>query len=157
MKILKITMVFLISTIGLHAQQSINASGGDATGSNGSVSYSIGQMDYVAATGSNGSISQGVQHPYEIFVLGTDNFPQINLEIKVYPNPTTSNVFLQVGDIDLQNLEYHVFDISGKLISSDKIKNIETVINLSTNKNGIYILMVSDANVKLKSFKIIKN
>lgn len=48
-------------TSNLYAQQNIVASGGQATGAGGTVSYSIGQMDYISVTGAGGSITQGVQ------------------------------------------------------------------------------------------------
>ena len=54
---------------GLQAQTSVNATGGDASGSGGSVSYSVGQVVYTTNTGTSGSVAQGVQQPYEISVV----------------------------------------------------------------------------------------
>ena len=54
---------------GLQAQTSVNAIGGDATGSGGSVSYSVGQVVYTTNKGTNGSVVEGVQQPYEILVV----------------------------------------------------------------------------------------
>jgi hypothetical protein len=51
----------LIGLGGLSAQESVNGSGGDATGTGGTSSYSIGQVVYTTATGTNGSVAQGVQ------------------------------------------------------------------------------------------------
>jgi hypothetical protein len=50
----------------LNAQTGIAAGGGNATGSGGSVSYSIGQVFYMMNTGTTGSVLQGVQQPWEI-------------------------------------------------------------------------------------------
>jgi hypothetical protein len=94
-KILFFLIPFLFFLKG-NAQQSVNAGGGNATGSNGNLSYTIGQIDYVSATGSNGSVSQGVQQPLEIFTLGKDDFPNIMLQATVYPNPTTSVINLRI-------------------------------------------------------------
>jgi len=44
------------------AQDSTNSSGGNATGSGGTVAYSVGQVVYTTNTGTNGSLAQGVQH-----------------------------------------------------------------------------------------------
>jgi hypothetical protein len=52
------------------AQESANVSGGDATGSGGTVAYSVGQVVYTTNTGSTGSVAQGVQHAFEIFTVG---------------------------------------------------------------------------------------
>ena len=57
--------------VGLaQAQESANASGGDASGSGGTVAYSVGQVVYTTNTDASGTVSQGVQQPYEIFTLG---------------------------------------------------------------------------------------
>ncbi|WP_052172358.1 T9SS type A sorting domain-containing protein [Psychroserpens jangbogonensis] len=47
----------------IFSQESINASGSEATGSGGAVSYSVGQVFYSTQTGSNGTLSEGVQQP----------------------------------------------------------------------------------------------
>ena len=48
----------------IFSQESINASGSEATGSGGTVSYSVGQVFYSSQTGTNGNtLSEGVQQP----------------------------------------------------------------------------------------------
>ncbi|HQA74623.1 putative secreted protein (Por secretion system target) [Flavobacterium croceum DSM 17960] len=140
-----------------NAQQSLNAAGGDATGSNGKISYSIGQIDYVSATGSNGSVSQGVQQPFEIFTLGTDDFPNIILQAIVYPNPTSSNINLIIENYSIDNLHYNLYDIQGRSIANQKITQQETNITMENLQNANYFLQVFDNNKTLKTFKIIKN
>lgn len=56
---------FLLSLTGLQSQEAILTSGGNASGSGGTVSYSIGQTFYTTYMGANGSVSHGVQHPFE--------------------------------------------------------------------------------------------
>jgi len=63
--ILLFNMIFA-GTWQLSAQQNTIAAGGLATGSGGTASYSIGQIDYITATGSGGTASQGVQQPYKL-------------------------------------------------------------------------------------------
>jgi len=48
-----------------NAQQSINASGKDVSGSRGVVSYLVGQVIYQTHTETNGSVAEGVQQPYK--------------------------------------------------------------------------------------------
>ena len=140
-----------------NAQQSLNAAGGDATGSNGKISYTIGQIDYVSATGSNGSVSQGVQEPFEIFTLGTDDFPNIILQAIVYPNPTSSNINLIIENYSIDNLHYNLYDIQGRSIANQKITQQETNITMENLQSANYFLLVLDNNKTLKTFKIIKN
>ncbi len=66
----------LLLTAGLlwaglaQSQESANASGGDATGSGGTVAYSVGQVVYTSNTSSSGTVDQGVQHAFEIYTVG---------------------------------------------------------------------------------------
>lgn len=146
---------FLIPKI--HSQNAVVVSGGDATGSGGKVSYSVGQIAYTYASGSNGSVSQGEQQPFEISTLGVDNFPTITLEMSLYPNPTSTNATLKIQDLDSENLTYQLFDVRGKQISESKISNSETQINMESFNAAIYFLEVKNQNKTIKNFKIIKN
>lgn len=139
------------------AQNAIVSSGGNASGSGGSVSYSVGQVVYTNAAGTNGAVNQGIQQPIEILTLGTDNFPDISLAITVYPNPVTSSVILKSGNTDLKNAEYILSDMNGKQIARQKITNSETRISMENLKVAIYLLNVMNGNKVLKTFKIIKN
>ena len=88
-----LTFTFFLSTVS--AQESVNATGGDASGSGGSASYSVGQVVYTTNVGTNGSVSQGVQQPYEISVVtAIEEAKGINLTVTAYPNPTTDYLSL---------------------------------------------------------------
>ena len=66
MKTTFLILFIFISLVSI-SQESVNASGGNATGSGGSISYTIGQIDYIEASGVGGSVNQGIQQAYEIF------------------------------------------------------------------------------------------
>ncbi|WP_298121090.1 T9SS type A sorting domain-containing protein [Flavobacterium sp.] len=153
----KLIIISVLSLTGVQAQQSVNSSGGNGSGIGGSFSYTVGQIDYVAATGTNGSLSQGVQQPFEIFTLGNNDYPTIQLQAIVYPNPTTENVNLSISNHSLENLEYDLYDVTGKLISHQKITANETQISIENLSVGNYFIAVNENNKKLKTFKIIKN
>lgn len=63
-----ILFVFCLGSSSLQAQQTVPATGGIATGSGGTVSYTVGQAVYTTQTGSGGTITQGVQQPFEIWI-----------------------------------------------------------------------------------------
>jgi hypothetical protein len=48
----------------LSAQTTVNASGGEATGSSVQMSYSIGEVVYTTASNTNYVLTQGEQQPY---------------------------------------------------------------------------------------------
>jgi hypothetical protein len=51
---------------GLAMQNTIPAAGGNAKGSGGSASFTVGQIFYTKLSGTNGTVIQGIQQPYEI-------------------------------------------------------------------------------------------
>ncbi len=140
----------------LQAQKSVPASGGDASGSGGTVSYTVGQVIYTTNTGTNGSMAQGVQQPYEISVVaGIADANGTNLILSAYPNPATEYIKLKADKTE--NLTYQLYDISGKLLENRKIEDSETNIIMSHFDNAIYFLKISDNTKEVKTFKIIKN
>ncbi|RLD56213.1 MAG: T9SS C-terminal target domain-containing protein, partial [Bacteroidetes bacterium] len=78
-----IVALLFLGLSNLQAQEVIPATGGEASGSGGSASYTVGQVVYTTNTGTNGnSVSQGVQQPYEISVVtGIAEAKDINLEV----------------------------------------------------------------------------
>ena len=63
MKHKKVKWGVLLLGLGLtaQAQQATTATGGNASGSGGTVAYSVGQIVYTTNTGSTGSVAQGMQ------------------------------------------------------------------------------------------------
>lgn len=151
------TLYAILLQLSLFAQHNTSTTGATATGTNGNATYTVGQMAYLTNSAANASVSQGVQHPFEIVTLGTNEIPQIQLTAIVYPNPTVQNVALVIKDFDLTNLNYQLFDIQGRIISNGKITQNETQIEMTLLASAQYILKVSNNKTVLKTFKIIKN
>ncbi len=151
-------ILFTLGVTGLNAQESINASGGNASGSGGSSSYSIGQVFYTSNIGSNGYVVGGVQQPYEIsVVIGINEAKDITLQYSAYPNPTKENIILKIENFSLSNLSFYLYDINGKLLENKKIESNETSITMNNLATANYILKVTQNNKEVKTFKIIKN
>ena len=144
---------------GLQAQTAIPATGGNASGTGGTASYSVGQIVYTTNNGGvNGSVAQGVQQPFEISVVtGLDEAKGITLKCSAYPNPVVDFIKLTVKSEKLKGLSYQLFDINGKLIESRKIENNETRIVMSNLVPATYFLKVTEGNKEVKTFKINKN
>lgn len=156
-KPLVILLAGVLLTSITKAQQSANSSGGNATGSGGTVSYSIGQVEFNSNSGSSGSIAQGVQHAYEIFTVGI-NETTLNISLTAFPNPTTDNLTLQINDYKNEKLTYQLFDIQGKLITNGQVISTQTKINTISLQSATYFIhLVNHENKKVQSFKIIKN
>ena len=147
----------LLGLGGLHAQESVNATGGDATGSGGTVAYSIGQVVYTTNTDASGTVSQGVQQAYEIFTVGIKE-TELNILLTVFPNPTSDNLTLQISDYNNEKLSYQLFDMQGKQLSNGQITAQQTQINMNSLPTATYFInVVNQENKKVQSFKMIKN
>ena len=156
MKTALIIAFFLIGLLKLHAQEIQTASGGEATGIGGTVSYSVGQVVFTSI-GSNSEITQGVQQPYEIYITTGLDQNSINLELNVYPNPTTNYLTLKVDGEKLENLYYQLINSQGKIIHNNKINSNSTIINFADQPKAIYLLTITKNNNTIKTYKIIKN
>jgi hypothetical protein len=152
-----ILLVFCCTAI--HAQEAIPASGGDATGSGGSASYSVGQLVYTTNTGTNGSVSQGVEQVQVTTVSGIDIAKGISLQCMVYPNPVVENLTLRIGsnELNISQLSYQLYDYSGKNLEIKQLTGNETNITVSSLAPATYFLKVIQSNKVIKTFKIIKN
>ncbi len=147
----------VISINGLQAQEANITSAGNASGSEGTVSYSVGQVFYTTNSGTNGSVSSGVQQPFEISVIiGVSEMVGINLICSAYPNPTTDFLTLKIENFDNSNLSFQLIDINGNLLENKKIIVSETSIIMSNLVPAIYFLNVIENGKVLKIFKIIK-
>ena len=158
-KRLKLSAVLLLGLglTGLHAQESVNATGGDASGSGGSASYSVGQVVYTTNTGTNGSVAEGVQQAYEISVVTEiEEATGINLSVKAYPNPTANYLTLSVEEFDISNLSYQLYDMQGKLLQKETITSNQTSIDMNNLVPASYFVKVTQNNTEVKTFKIIK-
>jgi hypothetical protein len=158
-KIKLCTLLILgLGLTGLKAQEALPATGGNASGSGGSTSYTVGQVVYIMNTGTNGSESQGVQQPYEISVVtGFEEVKGITLQCLAYPNPATDFVTLKADNFKTENLTYQIYDINGKLLENKIIDCNETNILMKNLVPAIYFLKVFQNYNEIKSFKIIKN
>ena len=151
--LLAFTSFSLLATLELSAQENTVASGGEATGSGGTVSYSLGQVVYTTNTGTNGSVSQGVQQPYAIST--TVGVNQTSIQLEAFPNPTTNNLTLTTDDSE--SVIYQLFNNQGAEISSKTLNSKTSNISLEGHPPATYFLKVIKNNEVIKTFKIIKN
>jgi len=141
----------------LLAQNSIVSCGGQAIGTGGAVSYSIGQISYSSISESGWHITQGVQQPYEISIITGINDIDNQIKIQAYPNPTSNNLILSIPNQEIKNLYYKLIDIQGRIIIEERINQKTEHINLYKMNAGIYMLSIFNSKQKIKTLQIIKN
>ena len=151
-------LLFIAGISGLKAQQSILTAGSNATGSSGSVSFSVGQALFGTTTGTGGIVTQGVQQPYEVlFMDGIGPDKGISLECRVYPNPATNFITLKIENPETSGLTCQISDLKGLLLRDMKITAKETIVAMDELVPGTYFLSVVRNGKPFQTYKIIKN
>lgn len=153
---MKQTLIIMMGSICLsvNGQQSLNSVGGNVQGSDGSVSFSIGQIA-TSFTENGFKMNEGVQQPYEFFtVLSIENDAALDL-FTVSPNPTSGIINLTTSSASDATVE--LIDEAGRLIWTQSHQNIlSTSIDLTDYSRGTYLIrVVSKASSQI--IKIIKN
>ncbi len=156
--LLSLSLIALSVTFA-QSQNGFVSVGGDNTGVGGSLSHSIGQLVYTSNSSLNGSLLKGVQQPYEVYesTLSVNKYPDISLDLRLYPNPTTSHVILSIGKLPSKYLAYQLYDLNGRLLILEKINTQKTIIPFNKLPIATYFLIITDNSLAIKNFKIIKN
>ncbi len=148
--------VLLFATISAQAQESVNTSGGVDKGSGGTVSFSVGQMVYTTDSKGSGAVVQGIQRPYRITTTDIKKLDNV-ISFKAYPNPSSDDLFLEMNAFRNAKLNYHLYDMQGKLIMTNPIEIPKTQINMRALAVGSYVIHIYDSkNKDIQSIQIIK-
>ncbi len=151
-----LNFIILLLALGLCfnsiAQQSSVTTGGLLENSNGSVSFSVGQVIYSNKEISSARENQGVQQPYFALVELEDKL--LDAGITVFPNPTNTIVYIRSKDFNLFQADYRVFSPDGRLLKYGQL-DYDNKINLSEMSPGCYVLKI-DHSDGYKSLNIIK-
>ncbi|WP_343611438.1 T9SS type A sorting domain-containing protein [Chryseobacterium oranimense] len=148
-------ILFTFSVSLLNAQSAVLATGTNASGGNGSVSYSVGQTAYLYK-GANSEILEGVQQGYEIIALSASETLSKQEGILLYPNPTRDYLYIDFTSLPYKGSEYQLYDTQGKLVKKDVISQSKSELNLSSLPSAAYIIRINQKGENLKTFKVIK-
>jgi hypothetical protein len=149
-----ITLFIWFQTSGLLiAQEGFSASGFDAVSTGGSVSSTIGQVFYHQWTENEGKINEGIQQPYEIFVVSVDD--NLKTSVLLFPNPTQDFVLLKMEN-NVKDFSYTLYSMDGKWLEDQKIDQEETVLSLQKYSCNIFLLVIYKGNNIVKTYKVIK-
>ena len=149
------TVLLALALTKGNAQQATTSSGSNASGSGGSVSWSVGLVTYSTSIGITGSVSQGVQQASQRSPVGTLG-AESPITLSVFPNPATNNFVLQIPGYSHQKLTYQLFDMQGRLLESNSIIGIQTIIYTHNIPSSTYFLNIIQGNKQIHSFTIIK-
>lgn len=136
--------------------QLISSSGDSFKNANYQLDWSIGES--VTASYSEGAyiLTQGFHQGVYTITTELENRLAIDAKISISPNPTTDLLTLKLESTKLENTQYFLTDISGKILQTSKVTSNIEQLNFATYASGIYFLSLKQENRVIKSFKIIK-
>ncbi len=152
MRFFTFILIFFYKTqcFGQSPQQVINSSGLFLTDNLYAFDISIGEPIITTIISTSDIFTQGFLQP-EIKPTNQLNFLNTELTISAYPNPFSSYITIES---DLLNLQFKIFDITGKMVFEQQEHRI---LNLEFLKNGLYTLFIlNENNTILATEKICK-
>jgi hypothetical protein len=152
-----ITLIFFLSfSLVTLSQASLSAGGGNASSAGASVSFTIGQLDFVNQSNSSGSFNQGVQQPFEFFTIVSIDETSFLDGLSIFPNPTRGEIFVNLNTSQDKAVA-RVYDALGKFIFSQNLSSPQNRMDLSALANGAYYIHFNAENAKQNEvIKVIK-
>lgn len=154
-----ICLCFIWSGFVFHAQEVIGAGGDFFSSSNGSLSWTTGEVITETVSSPNGIFTQGFQQNYENFVsLEAILFAN---DLLVFPNPFNSELNIQWNSADFNDLRINLSDSYGKTFTEIYVKNSSiqktTSLEVSHLAVGVYYLTISHQTTLTPIvFKVVK-
>lgn len=156
-------MAMLIISYGVSAQTILNSTGVSGTIDGNNYAYSIGEMVLVSTIETSElTITQGLLQP-GLIITSVDRPDYLSGRLKVYPNPTQTNVFVEANIGVRGILILRLYDLHGRLISQRSIrlqdgkeKQHLSLLNLPTGTYLLQAILKRDGREYRHGYKIIK-
>lgn len=103
----------------------------------------------------------GCKDTSNCFVVSTSGVQEetenTNITFTGYPNPATDQFTISSTNEEINNLNYQVFDITGKLLLDGEITEKNTSISISNLEKAMYFIKIQRNNTIVETIKMIKN
>ena len=122
------------------------------------VTWTVGEPLTETLSASGNTITQGFHQPRYV-LIALDEPLIAELGIKVYPNPTSDHVFMDIEREEESELTVELIDMTGRILSTRKsiLMQDQLRFDLSQVAKGYYFLRVIQANGHMfKAYKVDK-
>lgn len=148
---------FMLFSLVVFSQNDITSGGGTLSDGSFILSYSLGQVSYQTVESPQAHLSQGVQQSFELVEISAANPASPDMRLRVFPNPTSDQLKIEVSASEILDVEANVFDASGRCVFSRILHSETSIIPFTQLSAGIYFLELHRNSELLRSFKIIRN
>jgi hypothetical protein len=130
-----------VLAMGAMGQQALVPAGGESSGTGGTVSWTVGQVDYEATLAAGGSVQRGVQQPYEWLVTSAPEAQQPS--VIVWPNPAVDAVQVSWEAPLPAPAHYALYSASGALVQQGAVAGTTVTVPLAAQASGTYVLVIT--------------
>ena len=138
----------------LKAQADLLPAGGEASGTVGTVSFSVGQVAAGAHVGAGGSVQEGVQQPFTDLSTSTPEGDPV--QARLWPNPATGFLLIELSALPGPDLEYQLFDEAGRQLLSSPVSGPRTTLPIDRLAPGTHLVVLLDRGTVVGSLPFIK-
>lgn len=121
---------------------------------NSAYPYLVGPTYYGNKTGAKVTT---ITETTTTYTLASSDFDLNSKIIKIFPNPASDLIAIQVGDLVSSDLKVDLYDITGRLIKSNQINAGQTITYFDVQDiyNGPYLIKISDGSNSISKTIII--
>jgi hypothetical protein len=149
--------VLLLFSSTCFSQQVIAAAGGSGSGTDIQLSWTIGEPIIETFTGTSLILTQGF-HQSKLNITTIEPISFHTLELKVYPNPFSDQLNINIIKGEWNNLYFRLYTTGGKLLMKNPFQNQVETLNMEPYASGIYFLKVICHTDGLEqTFIVVKN
>ena len=111
----------------------------DLKNNNNGVIYSISAADF------------GASEEARVDNVGTVGFNSLSVaDVNIYPNPSEGEITIDCSNLNVENAQIEVMDITGKTMANYKLdSNLKVQINLDSYANGVYQVKINTEDLTI--------
>jgi len=158
MKILALlfTMIIVLWNFSAtNAQEVTASSGNDFTNEQIQISWTLGEAVIQTLSSNQTTLTQGF-HQSKLTITAVDEIADLTWNISAFPNPAHDYLKLDIQHDPDRKLFFSLYSMDGKLLIRKQIETQLSEISMQNYISATYFLKVTDKNLVLKTFKIIK-
>lgn len=158
----KLTLILILSIFSITvfsqniSPEIISPAGEIYEGADVQINWTLGEIAINTIQSSELIITQGFHQPN--YIITNISEPNMNIsDVKVYPNPSTDFILIDIDLKDEKKVEIQLIDMNGHMLWTKNIKGktIREKIEVSTLPSGIYITNLF-IEKEVQNFKILK-
>jgi len=140
MKKIALFSFLLVAMLHSNGQELLATSGNQLSGSNVSLTYSVGELAIATNQGSNAMVTEGFNQSRLTLIPLSANVPVGQWKPSVYPNPT--NAFINISLEEAGEYQVDILDLNGRRVQSQKLLAKNNEIDLRSLSDGPYQVLI---------------